>query len=383
MSTRTLHRVLVGVAAVALVASGTAVASADTTDGFNPGPTRLLDTRISMPDHPRGQVESFTQVTLPDSVPQDASALLSVTVPNPTTQGYIKVYPEGSAVPPTSDVNFIPGPTFAQQVVVSPGDGGRVNLAVGGNSRPIDIVVDVVGSFPSASYTSLAPARRIYDTRSGTKAGPGQYAITLPTGDNGVPDDAQAVAVTLTQTAATGAGYLTAKSGTGVTGTSTINYTAGTIASNLVFVKPVGGKFYVGLTGNPTNIIIDVKGYSLSPNVTAVDPVRVADSRKAVGGIVGPQFGTVAVTLPAAAPAGTSFALLNATATGSKSSGWIASYQAAPGALQTSNINFATGQTIGGFLLVPVVDGKLTFYVGGSPTQIVADVEGYVVNAAA
>lgn len=381
---RLLRAAAVGATTVALLAGGAAVANAATTDGFNPDPTRLLDTRFDLPDHPRGQVETFTQVTLPDSVPQDGSALLSVTVVNPTTQGYIKVYPDGTTPPATSDVNFVTGPTFAQEVMVAPGDGGRVNFNVGGNSKAIDMVVDVVGSFPAGSYTSLAPAQRIFDSRSpavGTTAGlkgPGQYTVVLPTGENGVPDDAQAVAVTLTQTAATGSGYLSARSTSVVNGTSTVNYNRSTIGSNLVWVKPIGGRFYVAVTGAPTNIIVDVKGYSLSPNVKAIDPTRVADSRKNLGGISGPQFG--AVSVPASAPASADFALLNVTATGSRSGGWIASYQAVGGALQTSNINFATGQTVGGFILVPIDNGKLSFFVGSSATQVVVDVEGYITN---
>ncbi|MHA3703916.1 hypothetical protein ACXR2U_17230 [Jatrophihabitans sp. YIM 134969] len=382
-----LRTVVVGAATAALVASGAAMAHAATTDGFNPDPTRLLDTRADLPDHPRGPVQTFTQVTLPDSVGDGATALLSVTVPNPKTQGYIKVYPDGTAPPATSDVNFVKGPTFAQEVMVSPGDGGRVNLAVGGNSAPIDIVVDVVGSFPSTSFTSLSPAQRIYDTRTpaiGTttgRKGTGQYLVTLPVGENGVPDDATAVAVTLTQANALGSGYIRVQSdATGGT-TSAINYTSSTIASNLVWVKPTDGKFVLGVVGNPTNIIVDVKGYSVSNRVTAQNATRLADSRSGLGGITGPQFGTVAVTLPTSAPAGADFAALNVTATGSKSSGWIASYKADAGKLQTSNINFSTGQTIGGFLLVPIVDGKATFYVGYSPTQVVVDLEGYVTNA--
>ncbi len=387
---RLLRVAAVGATTVALLASGMAVASAaTTTDGFNPDPTRLLDTRINLPDHPKGQVETFTQVTLPDSVPQDGSALLSVTVVNPATQGYIKVYPDGTPVPSTSDVNYIKGPTFAQEVMVSPGFGGRVDLLVGGNSAPIDIVVDVVGSFPKASYTSLAPAQRVFDTRApgvGTTAGlkgTGQYSVRLPTGENGVPDDAQAVAVTLTQAGATGSGYLSARSTSVVSGTSTVNYNRTTIASNLVWVKPTtDGRFIVAVTGAPTNIIVDVKGYSLSSAVISNDPSRLADSRSGLGGISGPQFGTVNVAVPSTAPDGASFALLNVTATGSNNPGWIASYKAGAGALQTSNINFAKGQTIGGFILVPIADGKASFFVGYSSTQVVVDIEGYVVNAA-
>lgn len=387
---RLLRAAAVGATTVALLASGAAVASAaTTTDGFNPDPTRLLDTRFNLPDHPKGQVETFTQVTLPDSVPQDGSALLSVTVVNPATQGYIKVYPDGTAVPSTSDVNFVKGPTWAQEVMVSPGTAGRVNLLVGGNSGSIDIVVDVVGSFPKASYTSLAPAQRVFDTRSpavGTTAGlkgTGQYLVRLPTGENGVPVGAQAVAVTLTQAGATGTGYISAQSTSVVTGTSTVNYGRGTIASNLVWVKPTSdGRFIVAVTGAPTNIIVDVKGYSLSTAVKATDPARLADSRSGRGGISGAQFGTVRVPLPAGAPAGASFALLNVTATGSANPGWIASYKANAGELQTSNINFAKGQTIGGFILVPIADGKASFFVGYSSTQVVVDIEGYVSNAA-
>lgn len=374
-------------AAAVLLAAATSAVAATSPDGFNADPNRLLDTRIDLPDHPAGPIDGFTQVTVPDSVPSNGSAVLSITIISPTTGGFVKVYPDGQDAPVTADVNFAAGPTWAQSVIVSPGPTGKVDLAIGGNTAPLNMIVDVIGSFPQASYTSLSPAQRVYDTRTpgvGTAAGKksaGIYAVTLPTGDTGVPTNADAVAITLTQTGALGNGYLTALSGSTPTGSSAVNFAPGTIASNLVWVKPVDGKIYLQVFGAPTDVIVDLKGYATSGSVTAMSPSRISDTRSGLGGPTGPVAGNVSITAPSGAPAGATYALLNVTATQVVQGGYVSSFQATGGALQTSSLNYNPGQTVAGFVLAPISAGKITFYVGAGATNVATDIEGYVVNA--
>ena len=379
---------LVATAAGVVLAVTATSAVAATTDGFNPGPERLIDTRIDLPDRPAGQADGFLQTQLPDSVADGDSALLSVTVVDPTTSGFIKVYADGNPFPATSDVNFVAGATVAQAVLVeaAPDATGKIDLFIGGNSAPIDLVVDVVGSFPAASYTSLTTAVRTFDTRAPAvnttagKKGTGIYQVALPAGENGIPDDAQAVAVTVTQVGAEGSGYVAALTDGVATGTSSVNYTSSSINSNLVFVKPNNGRIFLQVSGAPTDLIVDVKGYTLSQAVTAQSPERTFDSRTlAGGGLLGPNT-TVDIPLTANAPEGADFAILNVTSTESTFGGYLASYQAQGQQLQTSNLNWQPGQNVAGFVLAPITDGKAQIYIGVGATKVVADIEGYVVN---
>lgn len=360
-----------------------------TSNGFNAVPTRILDTRYGV-GGPVGKVSGLVQVTVPDYVDPTDSVLLSVTVVNPSGGGYITAYPDGQAAPATSDVNWVAGPTKAQSVLVTPPGSGVVDLNVVA-SAPIDLVVDAIGSFPAATYTALpsSTADRVLNTKAGVGAtGAINSAVTVAVPST-VPSTATAIAVMIAQDDATGPGYMTAlPAGGSFAGTSTINYTTGTIASNLAWVPLVNGQFTVYVKGAPTQAIADVKGYTTSTSaLSSVASARIADSRTGTGGLSGPQSGTFTIALPTsgavAEPNGTMFALLNVTLTGAVSSGgYLSTDQAKPGALQTSSLNFKAGQTVAGLVIAPVTNGQASLYLFGT-VQVVADVEGYVGSASA
>ena len=65
---------------------------------------------------------------LPTSADKVSGAALNLTVTNATSWGYLTAYPCGTAVPPTSSLNFSPGDTIAAAVLVKTG-GGKICVA--------------------------------------------------------------------------------------------------------------------------------------------------------------------------------------------------------------------------------------------------------------
>jgi hypothetical protein len=88
---------------------------------------------------------------------------LNVTVTNPTSAGFLTVWPTGSQQPLASNLNFGPGQTIPNMVLVPVGAGGQVAIYNSGGSS--DVIVDVLGWFPTGdAFTGLTPAR-LMDTR--------------------------------------------------------------------------------------------------------------------------------------------------------------------------------------------------------------------------
>jgi hypothetical protein len=141
-------------------------------------PTRVLDTRGFGPfsDEPR-QVA----VRVPGDPTNVKSLVLNVTVADAQRGGYLAVTPGGGPAPtnPTSNLNFNPGDTVANLVMVGAPQSGTpgtylVGITVGGSA---DVIIDVVGAFNTVRtsgagrFVPIDP-KRIYDSRGAGAAGP-------------------------------------------------------------------------------------------------------------------------------------------------------------------------------------------------------------------
>lgn len=147
-------------AAVIVAAAGTAFAttgSASTASDYTPiSPVRVLDTRNNIGVTKVGPVSAggTVKVTLAGSngVPADVTgAVLNVTAVGATGNGYLTVYPDGSQMPATSNVNYGTGGVVANEATVAVTD-GAVDIHVSGKGT-VSIVVDLAGY-----YTPSAPA---------------------------------------------------------------------------------------------------------------------------------------------------------------------------------------------------------------------------------
>lgn len=114
-------------------------------------PTRVLDTRngtgtggkvarIGAKQHLKLQISGHSGVP-----PTGASAAeLNLTAVSPAANGYLTLYPDGSALPTASSLNYRAGHTVANAAVTPLGTDGAIDVYNGGTS-PVDVVIDLSG----------------------------------------------------------------------------------------------------------------------------------------------------------------------------------------------------------------------------------------------
>jgi PKD repeat protein len=242
---------------------------------------------------------------------------------------------------------------------------------------------------------------RLLDTRKGIGTGGvvapvvGGSTLKLQI-DGGGPLPAggiTAVTLNLTETNATGAGYVSAYAdGTTRPISSNLNYSAGETLSNQV-IAPVGTDGEIDLANMATgsaDLIADVAGYYGPGGGYGLEtyggaPVRLLDTRKGVGtnGAVTPvpAFGTLKLSSQYLA-AGT-VEVLNVTETNAKAAGYLTAYPDGTTRPGTANLNFAAGQTIANQVdVVTGSDGSIDFYNGtGGTVDVIADQLGSFTTA--
>ena len=233
---------------------------------------------------------------------------------------------------------------------------------------------------------------RFLDTRVGTGApkgavGPGK-SITVQTYAS------DPVAINLTVTGATGAGYLTAYASGGPRPTvSNLNFVAGQTVANLAIV-PAGSDGNIVLFNGSSGTVQIIGDYGGSYPIGAaptengafqvVAPTRILDTRAGTGAPKLPvgAFKTLSVQVDgrAGVPAhGVRAVAINLTVTRSAAAGYLTAFADGATRPTVSNVNFAAGRTVPTLATVPVgADGKIALYNGSAGTaQLIGDVAGY------
>ena len=267
-------------------------------------PARLMDTRPGSPTidgqfaaaGPIGQAGS-TNLTVVNrgGVPGTdmvGAVALNVTATNPTIGSFLTVWPAGQPRPLASNLNYGLGQTVPNMVIVPVGADGQVSLY--NNSGSVDVVVDVLGWFPTTnSYIGLTPAR-LMDTRPGSPTIDGQFAALTPIGQTssidltvvgrgGVPaTGVGAVALNVTATNPTNGSFLTVyPAGAPQPLASNLNYGLGQTVPNMVIV-PVGANGQVSIYNNTgsVDVVVDVLGwFPVGDSYTGLTPARQMDTR--------------------------------------------------------------------------------------------------------
>ena len=235
-------------------------------------PSRLLDTRNAI-GAPIGRVRGpgmiDLQVTGRGGVPDGGAqaVVLNVTAVQPTSGGYVSVWPSGEAQPGISNLNYDAGRNVANLVVCKLGAGGRVSLFV--DSGDLHVLADVVGYFAAdgASLVAVAPTR-LLDTRNAIGAptnvvGAESEIVLAVAGVGGVAPTARAVVLNVTATDATNDTFVTVyPDGVVRPDASSLNVSAGGAIANLVVTK-LGDNGQVRLfnSAGSLNLIADVTGY--------------------------------------------------------------------------------------------------------------------------
>ncbi len=368
-------------------------------------PVRLLDSRPGV-GNAGGYATPWGPATAREvhvggvgGVPVDADAVvLNVTVTDPTTAGYLSIYPSGASRPTVSSLNFTAGETIPNQVTVKLGTGGRISIY--NFSGNVDVVADVTGYYDSGSgdgFTSVSPTR-ILDSRPGV-GNTGGYSTPWSTattrdvqvgGLGGVPANADAVVLNVTVTGTTGSSYLSLwPQGSSRPTVSSLNWTAGETIPNAVTVKLNAGNGKVSvfnLAGN-ADVIVDVAGYFLPGTgklFHPLAPARVLDSRPGVGNVGGyaTPWGSgttrsLAMVGAGGVPSGADTVVVNATVTDATAASYLSMWPEGGPRPVVSSLNWVAGETIANAASVKLSGGGLSLYNAGGQVDVICDVAGY------
>ncbi|WP_035799734.1 right-handed parallel beta-helix repeat-containing protein [Kitasatospora mediocidica] len=367
------------------------------------GPTRVLDTRnaIGVPTTtPLGFGQDNLQVTGVNGVPATGvtAVTLNVTVTAPTSSGFLTVYPTetGSL---SSNLNWTAGETIANQVTV-PVIGGKIAFRQGGGNGTVHVIADLAGYYSASGsvFTAVGPVRAL-DTRAGIGVPTGTPVPALSTvdlqvtGRNGVPaTGVTAVTLNVTVTAPTSSGFLTVyPHGQALPTASSLNWTPGETIPNLVTVPVVDGKvsFFSGGGNGTVHIVADVAGYYSATGHSTFYPYRperLLDTRASTPDYCGPLNASrpAAVVAPGATldmdvcTVGLTSLTLNVTVTDTAAEGFLTVYPHGQSLPTASNLNWTPGETIANQVVVPVIDGKVSFHNSSSSSiDLVVDQFGY------
>jgi len=386
--------------------------------GINNGPLRPGDGRLGDPNPVNRRAETRNhelKVTGVGGIPSSgvSAVLLNVTGIAPPSWGYVSVSPRPAgvgdvfndqntygALPSTSNLNLTGGETVPNLVLARVGAGGTIRFTYAGFG-PMNVIADVAGWYDTGApgvlqgglgFTGLASPARLLDTRNNIGGIGGRFRVgddraLKVTGTSGVPADAQSVVLNITSGGATGVGFVTAyPDGQPMPNASNLNLNPAQTRANLSVVK-VGadGKIRLAVLETDTDLVVDVFGYygSNGGKTTAVDPVRVVDSRTGQGT---PKqiFGSgetrhVQVAGVGGVPANATAVMLNVTATETDSWGWLTVWPAGGRQPNSSNLNWIGGRIVPNMVMVAVgANGQISIYNDLGHAHVLVDVFAYV-----
>jgi hypothetical protein len=267
----------------------------------------------------------------------------------------------------------------------------------GGNARtswhsPPNPVIPSAGM----GFHPVTP-RRLLDTRSGSRVGPyatpmapGQARDVTVTGMGGVPDNAGAVALNVTVTGTTAAGFLTIwPDGQGQPAASSLNWAAGQTIANAVTARVgSGGRLTLYNQAGNTDVVIDVVGYydaSPGDGFSPLVPTRIQDSRPGPQ-VVGPYSSRwepgrtrdVVVAGVGGVPAGADAVVVNVTVTNATAGSYLTVWPAGQSRPAASSLNWAAGQTIANAVTMKVgAGGKVSVFNDAGFVDVIVDVIGF------
>jgi len=196
-------------------------------------------------------------------------------VAGPAAGGYITVFPGDKPRPTASNVNFSPGETVPNLVIVPVGANGTVNL-YNGSAGAVALIADVSGYYTANGGHAFVPLDpfRVLDTRTGLgNGGTAPYKVPANTDQliylDGGPQDQEfsrgvAMVMNVTVVDPTAGGYITAYSyGTKLPTVSNLNFSPGETVPNLVMLGGNGAIAPVLHNGSAgtVNLVADAFGY--------------------------------------------------------------------------------------------------------------------------
>lgn len=381
---------LLGVAVDRSPAAAAPCPQATAADGA-PAP-RVLDTRIGTGLAAPVVLSAGCVLTLPvlgrAGVPATGvgGVAINVTVTEPSTGGFVTVWPASGPQPATSNLNMVANQTVANAVILRPGAGGAVDIAV--SSGVTHLVVDVTGWFPTGQFVGITPVR-LADTRLGARVpvGAGGTLDVAVAGVAGLPRTGVGTAVlNVTATEPSGPSFLSVRPSDGATPpTSNLNVVTGQTVPNLVAAR-VGAEGKVTVTNafGSTHVVVDLLGWFPDTEITGLRPDRLLDTRSGIGGVtaaVGPAS-TVAVQVAGRRGVprlGARAVVLNVTGTAPTAPTYLTVWPTGRPRPLASTLNLGPNQTVPNLAVVDLgPDGTVSFYNAAGQTHIVADVLAWI-----
>lgn len=346
-------------------------------------PWRAVDTRDSGVPITAGQPLSVQVGGIDGGAPSNAVAVaVNVTVVDPTAGGYLTAYPGNVGAPTASTINYTPGQTIANAVVVGMAPDGTINLTIGAGTA--HAIVDVMGWFgPGQGFEPATPVRAI-DTRDSVAIPANSTRTVTVAGLDGAPGpgSAGAVALNITAVDAGAGGHLRAWPGTGAAPfASVLNFgPQQTVANAMVLGADSNGQITVGnYSDAPIHLVVDVMGtFTTGSAFHPVTPVRAHDSRNSAA--LG-EFGqrTVKVTGLGEVPtSGVQGVIVNVTVTEPTSAGYFSAFPTGTAAPLASLLNFTPRTTIANGVVMGVgTDGSIDLLNSLGTTHAIVDVLGW------
>ena len=233
-------------------------------------PARLFDSRSMGGRLGSGDLR-FPQVPLPAELASVGAraVVLNVTAVNTQAPGFISILPAGVWPPPVSHINYQPGQTVANEVILDVSGSAQFTVYATGST---DVIIDVMGYFTGGAnvpggYVPLAggPARHM-DTRTGccdyVYSAPHDARLLVIGGRRNVPAYAGAVAINVTAVQPFASGYVRVWPDSAATpGVSHLSVQAGSISAVGLStgLGPQRGVL-IGSNAYP-NILVDVAGW--------------------------------------------------------------------------------------------------------------------------
>jgi glucose/arabinose dehydrogenase len=366
-------------------------------------PVRVYDTEAGI-GVPAGEVFNGTTRSVDLAAPDGArAALVNITVADTEGPGFVRAWAGRSARPATSNVNADAAGTFVANATIVPldADGGFVLESTATARLVVDVMAWMVETPGTATAGRLVtvPSARLADTRlpAGTPLGgagsnpwvrSGDDVVVQAAGSVGVPvgGSADAVLVSIGLIAGSGGsfagGYPT---GAVWGGTSNVNATVGDVRANLALIPLGPGGSFSLRTVNAPDVVVDVLGYvtsvaapsSASGLYSAVDPVRLVDTRVPAGFDLLGAGEISTVDVDGALPVGAGAVVQNVAVTQTVGAGFLRAFPGTALAADTSTVNHtAAGQTRAALALTPLPTDGVEGFQSSSGTHLVVDVIG-------
>ncbi len=354
-------------------------------------------------------------VTQPDGtvavIPAGVSAVaLNITAVGPSAAGYATVWPCDVARPEASNLNFVTGSVVANGVVAPVGASGKVCFF---SNATTHFLVDIAGWFSDGGGSNGGPAfagvtpLRVVDTRNaigvpraripagGTVTVPMAGAAMRTTGGAAttIPADATAVAVNVTAVGPARAGYFTVwPCGAPMPVASNVNFTPGSVVANGVVAALGAGGAICIFSDQASDVLVDVLGWfggGGQPAFVGANPLRLVDTRNAVGGPTGVVRPATPRSVPVRGvtvdvggvarqvPADASAVALNVTMVDAGAQGYATVWPCGTPRPEASNVNFAAGATVANGVVAPIgPDGSVCVYTS-TDAHLLVDLAGW------